>query len=236
MRRASLALVSLATCGLLWAKDFWKEKPFQEWTREECFRIFQDSPWVRLETRSIINPSGAGISNPGVGPSGNRRGSVTGEERVGDFAVSRQYYVRLQSAKPVRMALARLQLIAGKVTEESAHRYIETAPGQGKIVIMISVPPGQDRTEFDGLNTQQISRHTYLVGKKSKKKVFVERYFPPAEVGGIEPVLVFPRLDSAGDELFPIQEKEMRFVSDIGGRINVKFKLKHMVFDGKLEF
>jgi hypothetical protein len=29
------------------AQDFWKKKPYTEWSEKECRRLLEDSPWAK---------------------------------------------------------------------------------------------------------------------------------------------------------------------------------------------
>ncbi len=75
----------LATPAL--AGDFWKAKPYQQWTKEEVRRVLTDSPWARpdLDTRlnKVIGAQPYSFFS-GAGSPASREGglpSLSGAER-----------------------------------------------------------------------------------------------------------------------------------------------------------
>ena len=64
--------------GIVWAKEFWKEKAYTEWKKKDVARILLDSPWADAETFDL-----RGLSSSG---------------RAG---AQRRYYIRFHSALPL---------------------------------------------------------------------------------------------------------------------------------------
>lgn len=241
-----LVILSVFTFScLLFAGKFWDEAPYTEWSEKQALKVRTDSPWASIQTiSSALDKTGSAISSTTDATSSGgpafggptRRSAGSGEGRVGDFVQSRQYYVRFQSAKPVRMALARLSMINGNPDPQVIKDFIETPLAGGDIVVMMSVAPGQDRTELDSATTDLLKNETFLITKKSKRRIHLKQYLTPAEAGGLDAVFIFPRQEN-GEDLITLEEKEVRFVTEFGSgtKINRKFKLKDMVFQGKLE-
>lgn len=242
MKRNMVVSVLLLTTSVLFAaKKFWEEQPYTEWPAAQAQKMLQDSPWASTQTFGSLGASGArtptGGGTPGfdspVPEMGNPSG---GDVRVADQVSSRMYMVRFQSAAPIRMALARLGLLRGGVSLEQAQQFVDNPPGTGEIVVMLSVAPGQERTELDRGTTELLKNETYLVLKKSKKRIQLQQYLTPSEAGGVEAVFIFPRQEN-GQELISLEEEEVRFICEFSSqtKLNRKFKLKDMVFQGKLE-
>lgn len=245
MKKATLLFgFVLAAGAFLLAKKFWEEKPYLEWNHDQAVSILLDSPWSQSQTFGQSQLSGArSPASPGepsspTSPESNTSGPVPrlGEIRSGDFSVSRQYYVRFQSASPVRMALARMAMLRGRVSEQQARQFVETAPFPGYIVVVVSLAPGQERTELDTVTTDLLKNSTYLLLKKSKQRVYLERYVSPQEANANEGIFLFPRAKN-GEELVSVEEEEIRFISKLNPRteLNRRFKLRDMVLNGKLE-
>ncbi len=235
MKRIVIISTILAFGCLLFAGDFWEETPYTEWSQKQADKLRTNSPWASVQNITVaLNKRGSTIDS--TSSSGPAFGSPSSEARVGDFAQSRQYYVRFQSAKPIRMAIARLSMINGNPDPEAVKRFIETPLADGDIVVMLSLSPGQDRTELDNNTTDLLKNETYLITKQSKKRIRLKRYLTPQEAGGLEAVFIFPRQEN-GKDLVMVAEKEVRFVTELSRetKINRKFKLKDMVFQGKLE-
>ncbi len=110
---AIILLLLLAAPAL--AGDFWKEKPYDQWTMEEVRRVLMDSPWARSYT---FAPGGIAFDSPeSADPSLAGRDRGEGTPMGGGIAdMSRgsgsqeapgpKYVVVWSSAATVRKALA----------------------------------------------------------------------------------------------------------------------------------
>jgi len=199
--------------GVLWAKSFWEKKPYTEWSKKDVSRILLDSPWADAATIDLRGLESSGIA-----------------------AAQKRYYVRFHSAGPIRMALARSAVLKGQATAENAQQFVDEHPAPGYILIGLSVATGQARAELTRLTTEQLEQRTYLQLKESGRRIYLERYENPNEVGGSEAYLYFPRTED-GQDPFKVEEKEVRFNCEINRNtwINMPFKLEKMVFNGELE-
>jgi hypothetical protein len=129
MKRQRFAIVMLGIFALAvltaQAEDFWVKKDWTKWSKDECNKMLQDSPWSKKWAKSEVllsaalpsqqqqNPANGGKGNPG-GSLGSSSTGTTGagqEGAGGDSALELHYFVELQSALPVRQAIVRqLQL------------------------------------------------------------------------------------------------------------------------------
>jgi len=127
-------------------------------------------------------------------------------------------------------------VLESRLSQQKADELVETHPAPGYVVAVLQVPPGQDRSELNLVSTKSLRNRVYLRLKKSKRRVYLEKYLPPSELGGWEAYLYFPRFEG-GRDLFQLEEKELSFVCEIGPstRLSRRFKLKRMVFRGELE-
>lgn len=225
------------TIGWLWAADFWEKKPYTEWSEKETEKMLTDSPWGdRMFIGDTMMSSGPpGMSGGGGGRGGRRRGggATSGEE---DLARSQNVNVRLHSAVPIRMALARRAILAGTLTQEDAEAFIETHPAPGYLILGITLPGGWNRGPLGDEEIESLKEEIYIELKKSKKRIRFERLVPPNRGQGRETYLYFPRTED-GKELFVPEEEEAKFRANLDSRtkVGVNFKFKKMMFDGRLE-
>lgn len=250
MKKIGLMLALLLSCSLLFAKGFWEGKPYSNWSKKEVSKMLNDSPWakdqvVRSVQREVADPDRSGSRSGGFdAPASAGEPGTLSRERTPvptggaspSSGPSRQFFVRFQSATPVRMAIACYALLNQQANAEQAEQYVDTPPYDGRIVISLSVTGGEGPSGLDSLSTEMLKSIAYLQLKKSKKKIYLEQYVSPQEVGGREALLIFPRQQN-GEDLISLKEKEIRFILtlDEQTRLNRKFKLKDMIFDGKLE-
>lgn len=237
MKRIALVVLCTAASAALLAADFWLEKPYTEWSEKEANKLISDSPWT--QTQIFQAPEYGELSSTtasGAGPRTRNMGGAPGGSRGIQGPPTRQYLMRFQSARPVRMAVARLQMLGGSWDEQQAQAYIDADQGSGNIVLAISVPRRQDRSELDLATTRDLQESTFLTLKKSKKKIGLERYIPPVEAGNIWGYFLFPRQEN-GQELVTLKEGEVQFECRLSKdtRLKRQFKLKKMVVGGKLE-
>jgi hypothetical protein len=106
-RNATIVLVILGLALATGADDFWVKKDWKTWSKAECKKMLEDSPWAK---RSLIENS---ISNRQL-PSGNNDVTHTPGSGSNIGAGEIDYYVQLLSAAPVREALIRQNQIEQK--------------------------------------------------------------------------------------------------------------------------
>lgn len=229
-------LFSLISVPLLAAK-FWERKPYEQWSKKESVAVLEDSPWGKTQKVHSSNSLPPEIAIPGPDTTPRDRGG--GDRESSRLNLRRLFNIRFQSAKPVRMALARLSLLYRRRDHRQATELIRKPPfGDQFIVVAVSGSQGENhRRVLDQANLRQLGTHTHLALKGSGRRIELKRYVPPREVGGREAFFLFPRTRE-GKEQVTLKEKEIRFVSQLGWRTRLdrKFKLKDMVFDGILEF
>ncbi|MGA7785765.1 MAG: hypothetical protein WB997_14070 [Candidatus Acidiferrales bacterium] len=106
MRRyiAGILLIVGLAAATAWADDFWAKKNWKEWSKGECNKILDDSPWAQ---RKIVENSSALTSQPSASRTVDP--SLGGTSNLGAGEVT--YRVRLLSAEPVREAMIRQEQI-----------------------------------------------------------------------------------------------------------------------------
>jgi hypothetical protein len=103
-----LYLPCILTCLLLaaltsQAEDFWVKKDWKQWSKDECTKILQDSPWTKKWAKSQLGSS----QMPGVSGA-NAEGAAA--EKVPEM----HYVIQLRSSLPIREAVIRQQQIQVK--------------------------------------------------------------------------------------------------------------------------
>ena len=261
MRTAVVVAGLLAAGGLLQAEDFWEKKKYAEWTDKEVRQMVTNSPWARR----VEIPLGAAMSGGGGrgGRGGGRGGRGGGAGGGGGFgadsagtgglpgdggdagggfgggggigaegaggggpAPTLPLTVRWQSALPVRQALVKSRLGAEAATSQEAAKMLATE--QQYYIVTISGLPGRF---LAGLPPGALKNSSALRLSKSQSieasDVKVNLGQPLADV-----FLIFPRTRA-----LKLEDKEVELVVTGLGSLEVrkKFRLKEMVFDGKLE-
>ena len=215
---------------MLLAADSWRKKPYTAWDDKDIQKILNDSPWAR-EVNVIISGRGeeARSSSPvaGVG-GGSGRGSEgmggrgnTGMGGAGSAAPTFSLVVRLVSALPVRQAMMRARY-GDKVGSSPEAAKVLSTPDNYYVVALAGLrrPPGD----------------VQAIKEKSALRVKGKEPFEPVQVRAENGMIVlfFPR------EGHPIAvedgevEVQVR-LPDLASPIRRSFKLKDMVYDGKLE-
>jgi hypothetical protein len=102
------------------AADFWEEKDYTTWSEKECMKLLRKSPWAFYE--SFRTTANLGSTETGVRET----------TEIIEF--------RLLTAKPIRMAFGRLQLLQkpnDEALKEQISRYVE-APSGDEILVQVS--------------------------------------------------------------------------------------------------
>ena len=238
----TLVVMGALSGGTLWAADPWKSnKKYTDWSEKEVRKVLQKSPWAK--TFMFFSPPGSGIPTEpgGLDPVG---GSVTAapeaETRapVGGYSGGRrrplQLLVRWHTALPVRQALARRQMQAEEITPEQAEQLFQQAPSE--YVVMVG---GLPMAAMGSPTKEKIKAGTYLkTGDKQRimvKELRRSRGQAPdasmSEAQVPDLFFIFPRATP-----IELRHKSVEFVTKLGKvKIKKKFKLKDMLFGGKLE-
>lgn len=234
MKKTIGLLVAFALCAL--AGDFWK-KPFTEWSDKDATKMMTDSPWAKYTGVSMGGPpppaggfgGGGGFGGAGTpgGPQGGG-GSEIGPGAQGMSGPSFNVVARWQTALPIRQALVRLKY--GAEADKSAEAQKILAEEARPYEIVLSGPlapflPGPPEESAKALSAvTALSSHR--TGEIKPIQIEVGKPGPSMDV-----LFVFPR-----SMPFTADDKEVEFSTKLGkSTVRYKFKLKDMVFNGKLE-
>lgn len=181
---AKVSLAILLTAVLAWAGEPWKNKPFQDWNKKETLQILNHSPWAKFtevvatwEKASLLmagpadeqstmggqNGMGQGMpSHPNMGGGGMPGGNAGMGQRVSAHR-NASFEARWISAKTMREALARDQVLEGRMAMPDAEQYAEKTVPDYEIIVF-----GRDMTPFQKLDKVDLTKHTYLQVKREK--------------------------------------------------------------------
>ena len=241
MNRKSMP-VSILLCIFfvisLGAKDWWQKKPHGEWSEYDVSRMLDRSPWHRRVTVSGLRPNTLGS---GSRPTNNQtRTSGPPPDRpdlridAGTWIEEGDFRVRFLSAKPMQLAHARDIVLAKNRRYRSRLDRLPSDEDMSRYII-VTVDPRSGSFSLNNLVEEKT-----LLTTRGGKQVPVARstaFLNPARsslYGTI--VLFFPRTLPDGSPVFTLEDKEVQFETQIRGvSFRATFKLKKMIFDGKLE-
>ncbi|MCS6954073.1 MAG: hypothetical protein RMK57_16925 [Bryobacterales bacterium] len=255
MRARKIWIVALALLGLgvaLPGADFWEKKKFSEWTDKEVNKMLTNSPWaasVDLRVGMPMGPMGGGRSGPGGamgGPPGGGGGGFGGEGGAelgggglgggmpGGFEgpaapPAIPVTIRWQTALPVRQALVRARFGSEAATSPEAQQML-SAEQQTYIIAVGGLPPMLLRgAEPDKLKTEAVLK------VKGRQPLRAQDVRFSREQDRLTLFLVFPRTQPDGYTI-RLEDKEVEFSLRLAAAdIKRKFKLKEMLYDGRLE-
>lgn len=210
--------------------QFYKKKPYTEWSAKEAQQMLTSSPWAYRYTFTETQQQ---FWKPGTDTAG-----------VNEINVN--FYIRWLSAQPIRQALARLIALQQKSEVESAALRAKLEEFVNRsfpehIVLAIDYNSNDGRLQgevmqlLNSLVTAQLKNTTYLV-KDNGEKVWLVEYQPP-QPNGFGAYFIFPRRLGQVPFLGP-DDKSVRFVTELSSRysLSIRFKVADMIFDHRLEY
>jgi hypothetical protein len=185
----------------LLAADFWEKKDYTTWSEKECLKMLRKSPWAFFESyRTTANK-------------GSTETGVRETTEIIEF--------RLLTAKPIRMAFGRLQLLQkpnDEALKKQIRRYVESAPGN-EIQVQVScrtIPPGgffsNLQAFFARAHLTTFFNTTFLISPDGEH-ISMIKYLPWTDERP-NAVFVFPRLAEDGEPYFTGKEKSIVFRSE----------------------
>jgi len=262
--RKTLILLSVCGLGLLAAtSEFWRDKGYTQWTSDEVDKMLSDSPWAQSSkasaqqqqspSRGMGRRGGGGMGIPGMGGGGMGRGGGGYPSGGGQSMPQVTATVRWQSALPVREALLRRDTGVTKPDDAQVAASL-TAPINGYVIAVMGLPetPPSSRGGYGGRGTDTdrdddssargtnsrddttdhsldlVKSATYL-SRKDKATLFADK--AQRDKDGVTLLFTFPKTTP-----ITLDDKEVEFVTRYGSlEVKRKFKLKDMVYQGKLE-
>ena len=228
----------------------WNKKPYTEWSEKDAKKVLNDSPWSQDQNFTDTSKNMSTTTSRGAAQS-----------TIADV-INVTFHIRFFTAKPVRQAISRSMELQhkGELPEPLAAKLKALATADFPDYVIITVTCESDRASnmlqdakslFQRLTTGAIKNGTYLVAKGGQR-VFLQEYQPPQN-DGLGARFVFPRLVDGKPFITP-ESGEILFHAELGGNselnttlsnsdvarnrflLNTRFKVKDMMFDGKLEY
>jgi hypothetical protein len=241
LKKLSTLLFLCALC--MWAADFWTTKPFTDWNDKEVQKVLTDSPWVGKITMSSGGGGGpaavGGGGGGGGGRGGGRGGGPQGDSTTADPGIAggggggggggeASVTLLWQTALPVKQALVKRRFAAEAGTSPEAKTMLDREE-KFYVLTLIGVPANLlAATQGDRKAGLLDMTALTVAGKAPLKAVDVQ------VSGGRGPGTVsflFPRTTA-----FTADDKDLEFSSKFDKTaVKHKFKLKDMVFNGKVE-
>ena len=239
LKKLSTLLFLCALC--MWAANFWTTKPFTDWDDKEVQKVLTDSPWVgkvTMNTPGGAPPVVAGGGGGGRG-GGAARGGPQGDSTTADPGIAggggggggggeASVTLLWQTALPIKQALVKRRFAAEAGTSPEAKAMLDREE-KFYVLTLIGVP-GNFLASAQGDRKAGLLDMTALTvaGKPPLKPVDVQ---VSGGRGSGTVSFLFPRTTA-----FTAEDKDMEFSSKFDKTaVKHKFKLKDMVFNGKVE-
>ena len=251
MKRAVVAFLLVLSLGVatLWAADFWQKTKFTEWSDKDAQKMLKDSPWAR-PVEIHLGGAGGGSKGGGRGGRGGGGGDMSAAPsasedlggggggggrggRGGGGGGSMQestpgqiLIVCWHTAMPVRQAVARMRFGKEAGTSPEAAKLLQ--PEQKRYVVGIAGLPPQLVMR---MKPAELKSRAML---KLKGKDPIQAIDVLADKGerGANVYLVFSRTDNP----ITLEDNDVEVILKLASvEIKRRFRLKDMVFEGKLE-
>jgi hypothetical protein len=218
----SVSIICVLAGSAIAAAEFWEAKPFREWSDKEARKMLEDSPWAALTAVPLPNRGPvAAPDSAGGGRGGGGRGG--GAEGFGPEPVRVRLTISWRSALPLKQATARQQAGKGGAIPPEAEAAL--AREEELYVVAIQGLPPQ-YTQSGPTRTVDAFLH-----RDGKPDIPATRGASQPARGGALLLIGFPRTDP-----ITLADGDVEFDVKIGAlSVKKKFKLKDMVFHGRLE-
>jgi hypothetical protein len=242
----------LFTCSLLVlltaTASAQKSKPWTEWTVKDAQKVLTDSAWAQTQTELTDAPptSGGAVTKTQSSKAATLEAAEKTEsaEKKQNASLSTNYHVAFLTAKPVRQAFIRMielqrpEMPAEKVAE--LRTFVDRDFGDYVVVTLLLDGTdmkrlGPAKQEISGADPEALKTSAYLERKDGKRLSLMD-YRPPSQ-DGMGAKFIFPR-KSDGQPFIDASSGELRVIIQLGKsvKVNRRFKVAEMMYDGKLEY
>ena len=241
-RTLNLALAALLLSLPLSASVQLDKKPPAEWSDKDVQKFLNDSAWAKTQ---VFSSAVTLFRNTTPGSEGTGRGAATNTANATHIS----FHIRFLSAKPVRQAISRMMELREikekqRISDEFAATLKSFAGGEFLEIIVITVTcdssePGANVQQAMSLlrsrGTAELKNNTFLE-TKGGKRLFLKEFQPPRQ-DGLGARFIFSRLVDGKPFITP-ESEEVHFVSELDStyRLDRRYKVKEMMYDGKLEY
>jgi hypothetical protein len=173
--------------------------------------------------------------------------SSNDDARLGSGATNQsvnvKFHVRFLSARPIRQAFVRVMELQQKPNpqaSETLHRFAEVK-WENSIIVAVTFESTDQRYSgtvmqaFNSAATGTLKNDTYLE-RNDGKRLFLEEYVPPGKDGFGARFIFFRELN--GQPFITKDTGEVRFYAQYakGPKIDRRFKVANMLYEGALEY
>lgn len=235
---AVIACAILLSSSLIFAapQNQKAEKPWTEWTQKEAEKMLSASPWSQAQVDTDTSEM---FFSPTQNSTRMGSGTTAGAKNQ---AVDVKFVVRFFSARPVRRALARIMELKQKpdaAMTERLHAFGDVKSTES-IILTVTVETTDQR--YSGIAMQAMSsaitatmkNETYL--ERNSKRYFLHEYVPPGSDGFGARFIFLRNVDNK--PIIDSNSGEVRFVTKYpnGIRVDRRFKVSDMMYEGELEY
>ena len=232
--RLARALALLLACAYASQAQLDK-KPYTEWTEKEAEKLLEKSAWA--QTQVFTDSSNTFATGPGT--------TVNSSQTRASNIDQVNFRIRFLSAKPVRQAISRIMELRqkGSINDQLAAQLKAFANQDFADYVVVTVTA--DGTESRGrlqeatallnsLTTVDLKNNTYLIIKD--QHIPLQEYQAPRR-DGLGARFIFPRIVD-GKPIITADSDEVKFVSQLTNsfKLTMRYKVKDMVYQGKLEY
>jgi hypothetical protein len=225
-----------------------KTKPWTEWTVKDAQKVLTDSAWAQTQQElSDAKPdSGGAITKTESSKAATldaAEKTQSGEQRQA-ASLSTNYRVAFLTAKPIRAAFIRMielkqpEMAADKVAE--LRTFVDRDFGDYVVVSLLLDGTdmkrlGPAKQEIIAADPEALKTTAYLE-RKDGKRLSLKDYRPPSP-DGMGAKFIFSR-NIDGQPFIDANSGELRVIIQLGKtvKVNRRFKVAEMMYDGKLEY
>lgn len=247
MRRVLFSSLLLALCACSAVAQ--KEKPWTDWSEKEAVKILNDSAWGQTQVESRDDRPGQAITAVGaprrdterVLSSNDANRMETGQPKA-DTSI--RYRTRFLSAKPVRGAFARILLLKKPEVDENLSTQLQGFVDRdfGDYVVVAVTAEAVDQKlvgpamQFLTTATAEALKDKVYLERKDGKRLVLSDYRPPGPDGMGAKFVFMRKLE--GQPFLTAESDNVRFFAQFSEKLklNVKYKVSDMMYDGKLEY
>lgn len=236
-----LLIVFALTANAALAQE--KTKPWTEWSKKDAEKILNDSAWGQTQTISSSDSSSTSAITKTEG-AGNESVSRSGQSGESMGSKSTYYRARFLTARPVREAFSRLVLLsqpnAGKELTDQLQGFIDR--DFGKFLVVALIVDASDPKMAAGtmaamtrMTAEMLKGKVYLERKDGKRLELLDYKPPIADNMGAK--FVFER-ELDGQPFLTPDVESVKFMMEPNEKlkVNVRFKVAAMQYNGKLEY
>jgi len=244
MRRVLFSALLLALCGC--SAFAQKTKPWTELSEKEAAKILNDSPWGQTQTEGEESrpEQTSAITQVAAPRAADRQISREGEAPETRSSRVVKYRMRFLSAKPVRGAFARILLLKKAEVDENLSTQLQSFVDRdfGDYVVVAVTPEAADpkivgpTMQFLTTVTAEALKDKVYLERKDGKRLMLADYRPPGPDGMGAKFVFMRKLE--GQPFLTAESDNVRFFAQFNEKtkLNVKYKVSEMLYDGKLEY